>query len=201
MLDLEAQKQLVGCNDDSCLAEIADSLGVDGVVIGSIARLESKTVFGLRRIDQREAKTVGQVVEHLTAAQGEEVFAAVGPFVEQLFPEFPLRVGAVRGVSPELALRLNPPPLPPAVFAIVAGAAAVTGLGAAGAAAVNGVLFNQVMALQGQALKQSIDGEAFVEARAASDRWAVAAVALAAASGVLAVGAGGVALFTDWRGE
>ena len=201
MLDLESQKQLLGCGDDSCVAEIADSLGVDGVIIGSIAHLEAQTVFGLRRIDQRDAKTVGQVTERLTSENGEEVLAAVGPFVQKLFPEFPLRAGAVRGVSPEIALLLNPPPLPKPVFYVVAGAAAVTGLAAVGAAAVNSVLIGQVTAQQKTALNQPVDGASFVDLRAASDGWATAAVVLAASAGVLAVSAGGVALFTDWRSE
>lgn len=201
MLDVESQKQLSGCADDSCLADIADSLGVDGVVIGSIARLNEQVVFGLRRIDQREAKTLGQVTERLTSANGEEVLAAIGPSTEKLFGEFPLRAGAVRGVSPEIALRLNPPPLSPTVFFVVAGSAAVVGVAAAGAAAVNAVLYGQATTLQETALTQPVPGKAVVDARAASDGWAVAAVALAATAGVLAASSGGVALFTDWRGE
>ncbi len=42
VLGLERQKQLVGCSEDgvSCMAELANALGVDGVVSGEIARLE-----------------------------------------------------------------------------------------------------------------------------------------------------------------
>src|SRR5207253_3240205 len=38
-LDMEAQKQLVGCSSESCVAEIAEALGVDGVVIGQLAQV------------------------------------------------------------------------------------------------------------------------------------------------------------------
>ena len=64
MLDLESQKQLVGCVDDSCLSEIAAALGADIVVVGSLARVGADSVFGARRIDQRSA-AVSKQVDHL----------------------------------------------------------------------------------------------------------------------------------------
>lgn len=42
MLGLERQKQLMGCSSESssCTAELADALGVDGIVTGSIGRFD-----------------------------------------------------------------------------------------------------------------------------------------------------------------
>ncbi|MDP2343153.1 MAG: hypothetical protein Q8O67_19505 [Deltaproteobacteria bacterium] len=129
MLDLEAQKQLIGCDDESCLAEISAALGVDVVVTGGLAAVGGEHFFTLKRIQQKDATVGGQVSEHLTPGNGEEFLGVVGPAVAALFPELPLKPGRVRGVSPELLVRLNPPPLPPWVFWTGVG---VTGVGVVG---------------------------------------------------------------------
>lgn len=40
VLGLERQKQLLGCRDDSCIAELAGALGVSDVVNGELARVD-----------------------------------------------------------------------------------------------------------------------------------------------------------------
>src|SRR5690242_5299342 len=44
LMGLERQRQLVGCAADSnnCLAELANALGVDGLLVGDVARLGSR---------------------------------------------------------------------------------------------------------------------------------------------------------------
>lgn len=138
MLALESDKQLSGCGDDSCLAEIGDALGVDGLVVGQLLDLDGSSVFVLRRIDQRNAKVVGSVQKRLDAADGEEFLAAVGPAVAELFPEYTLRKGQTRGVDPQVALLVNPPPLQPWLFWTTFGTSVATGVasGTLGALAV-----------------------------------------------------------------
>ncbi len=42
LLGMERQREMLGCNEgNSCIAEIASALGVDGVVLGEAAKLES----------------------------------------------------------------------------------------------------------------------------------------------------------------
>ncbi len=133
MLDLEAQKELVGCSDESCLSEIADSLGVDGLVIGNVARLEGDTIIGLKRLDQRKGGVVGTASKRLKTVDGSELLAAVGPLVAEAFPDIPLRPGTRRGVDPAIVLRLNPPPVPAWAYwsdAVATGAVAVAGASA-----------------------------------------------------------------------
>jgi hypothetical protein len=55
MLDLEAQKQLAGCSESSCIAEIAAALGADILVVGSVNRVDDGAVFALKRLEQIEA--------------------------------------------------------------------------------------------------------------------------------------------------
>lgn len=201
MLDMEAQKQIVGCSDESCAAEIAEALGVDGIVIGNLAVIAGQRVFGLRRIDQREAKTLGQVSQRLDDAGGEEFLAAIGPAVAQLFAEFPLRAGVERGVPKAVGMRLNPPPLPPAVFWTVAGTTAAVGVTTAAVLGVNVATWRQnTVKLANATASNPADGRELKSEQDLIDQtfWA----SLALGSGV-ALGTGAatvVALFTDWNG-
>jgi hypothetical protein len=125
MLDLEAQKQILGCGEEqSCLADIAGAVGADVLIVGGIVDLNGERVVGLKRIEQKSASVTQQVSQRLQVQGGEEVLALVGPAIEQLFPDLPLRDGETRGVAPELALRLNPPPLP---LGALVGAGVATG--------------------------------------------------------------------------
>ena len=139
MLDHEANKQSLGCADESCLAEIADALGVDMLIIGTLAKVSNQHVFGMRLVDQRNAKVAAQVNRRFEAAGGEGFLAAVGPAVAELFPDRPLRPGTSRGVPKEVALKLNPPPLKPWMFwSTTAGAGALAMLTAVAATATLG---------------------------------------------------------------
>lgn len=80
LLGLERQKQLLGCTEASsaCMAELASALGVDGVVTGSVGKLEKSyrvNVSIVAAIDGRtlsahsgRAGTSEELVEELTSA-------------------------------------------------------------------------------------------------------------------------------------
>lgn len=55
LLDLEAQKQLAGCSDDSCMAQIGAALGVDELIGGSVAKVGESWLVGLRKVDVKSA--------------------------------------------------------------------------------------------------------------------------------------------------
>jgi hypothetical protein len=56
VLGLERQKALLGCSDgsSSCLAEIAGALGVDGVVVGNVARFGGDYAVTLKVVSARD---------------------------------------------------------------------------------------------------------------------------------------------------
>ncbi len=60
VLGLERQKQLMGCGDDqgSCLAELAGALGVDGILIGSVARTSAGFACNLKVVASSSGKTL-----------------------------------------------------------------------------------------------------------------------------------------------
>jgi hypothetical protein len=117
MLELEADKASLGCEgDSSCLAEIADALGADVLIVGRMSKVGTEHVFAVRRIDQARAAVDGAFTDRLQPSGGEEFLAAIGPAVEQLLPDVPMRPGMKRGVSEKVLLRLRPPPLQPWTF-------------------------------------------------------------------------------------
>jgi hypothetical protein len=201
MLSHEANKQFMGCEEnEACLAEIAGALGVDELVSGSLSKVEGSHVMVIRRIDQNRAKVVGTVDKRLKAESGQEFLAAVGPSVEELFPEYPVREGLSRGVPRDVALRLDPPPLPKWVFWTSAGAAA--------ASAVAGGLFaylandseKQWNDTVSSGAQGGVSGETLVDIGNTAESRAKTANVFFISSGVLAVSAGVIALFTDWHG-
>jgi hypothetical protein len=198
MLSHEVNKQFMGCEEnEACLAEIAGALGVDELVSGSLSKVDQNHVMVIRRIDQNRAKVVGTVDKRLKAESGQEFLAAVGPSVEELFPEYQLREGTTRGVPRSVALRLDPPPLPKWAFYTTAGAAAAT-LAAGGLFAY---LAHDAENQWDQEVQQSVvEGDQLVRIGDRATSRAHTANALFITSGVLAVGAGVMALFTDWHG-
>lgn len=137
MLDHEAQQQLLGCSESSCLAEIAEALGADVLITGSLIAVDKQVQVAWKRIEPRTASVTQTFTRNvlLTTGDGEvtgasagaeEVLSLIGAAVEQLFPDLPLRANMKRGVDPAIARRLNPPPLDPWVLQTTAVSSAVS---------------------------------------------------------------------------
>lgn len=198
LLDVEATKQLAGCTEESCLAGIADALGADAVVSVDVAVLEGQTVVALKRIDQRNGEVAHAFQRRLESAGGEELLAVVGPAVEELFPDVNLRAGTRRGVSPELALRLNPPPLEPWVFYSLAG---VSGAALVASAAFYAASFGFAGALQDELKNDVSSGPVVTAAQDAGEGTQTAAVVAVAVGAVVGGGAAASFFFTDFDGD
>jgi len=61
LLDAEAEKQLLGCDDTGCLAEIAGALDVEMMVAGAVTPLGEGSVITLQLINQRYANVMNRV--------------------------------------------------------------------------------------------------------------------------------------------
>lgn len=200
MLSFEQQRQLLGCDASACFAEIGGALGVDELVTGSIGSLGESQILTLRRVDMKAAVVRASVTHRFKSGDGEEFLALVGPAIAELFADYPLRPGRVRGVSQELVSRLNPPPLPTWAFYSTAGTA--------GAAAVVGGVFaalfidaqNQYRALAQQSLTEPVRGSDLATLATRAGTNATAANVAFATAGALALAAGVEAFFTDWNG-
>ncbi|MCC7074270.1 MAG: hypothetical protein IT383_23390 [Deltaproteobacteria bacterium] len=165
MLSLEADKQLAGCDEaESCLAEIADAIGADNLITGTLARVGGDHVMGFKRIAQAEARAVGGFNKRVPAGNGEEFLAEIGPAVAELFPDVALREGQVRGVSKEAARRLSPPPLPPWVLPAGLATSGVVLVAACGAALLQALSQQEYTALAEESAQHVVGGRSLVAA-------------------------------------
>jgi hypothetical protein len=58
MIDLEAQKQALGCDEESCLAELGGALGVPYMLAAHLAKIGSRYVVTMKVISIEETKVV-----------------------------------------------------------------------------------------------------------------------------------------------
>lgn len=202
LLAIEANRQAAGCSEESsCLSEIADALGADVVVSGTIASLDGARVISLKRLDQKTASVAAAFDERLVKADGEELLAVIGPAVEKLFADLPVRQGETRGVAPEKARLLHPPPLP--VWSTVAAGSSAIVVG--GAALTAGLIAANLAATTQSDLDKSssdarVDGALVLERQSQFQTLAVVSNALTAGAVVVAIAAGVMVPFTDWSG-
>jgi len=80
LLGVEQTRQMLGCTETGCMAEIGGALGADRVVHGSLGRVGDSLVVNLSALDPRRATAVASVSERLRGA-GEETFLDVLPSI------------------------------------------------------------------------------------------------------------------------
>lgn len=201
MLSFEYHRRMLGCQaDEACLAEISGALGTDEMLNAAVVVDGQSATFDLKRVNMRAAKVTAADQRRLARANGEELLGAIGPAVQNLFPDRSLKAGRTRGVDKEVALRLNPPPLPRWPFFATAGAAAA----ALAAGATFGYLANdsrhQYSTLANRSLTEPVSGNQLRDLQSTASQRARTANLLFVAGGVLGLAAGVEAFFTDWHG-
>lgn len=87
MLSHEQQKQLIGCSDDSCMAQIGGALGARHLIAGQVGKLGSLHILTLKLIDTKEAKVANRASLKLKAI--EEAADAIGPMTDTLLGSKP----------------------------------------------------------------------------------------------------------------
>ncbi len=84
MLNFEEAKQGMGCDDDSCFAEIGNALGVQYLVTGTIGQLDETYMLTMKVIDIRKGKVIGREHENFVGP-AEGLLPAVRFVVRRLF--------------------------------------------------------------------------------------------------------------------
>jgi hypothetical protein len=59
-MDIETQKEAMGCDTESCLAEIAGALGADYVAYGTVGSLGNSTLVTVNLYHHKESKSLGR---------------------------------------------------------------------------------------------------------------------------------------------
>ncbi len=98
LLSHERDKQIAGCAEQSCLADVADALGADVVVQARVGKIDGGYAVSLSAIDAQKAATFARVDERWG---GEPLLLldVIAPAVDKLFPNL--------GPKPEGALVLD----------------------------------------------------------------------------------------------
>jgi hypothetical protein len=202
MLGFERQRTLLGCgSSDECLAEIGGALGVDELVMPQLTVLSHEYALTVRRVDLRKARPLGSDVRRFEQRDGEELLVVIGPVVAALYPTTPLKEGQTRGVDKEVIRRLNPPPLPRWAFFATAGGALAVGAGGGVSAYLMKSAQDDYNAQARASLTSPAQGSALKALETKAQSRAKLANGLFIGAGVLALGAGLEAIFTDWRGD
>jgi len=86
LFDLEAEKQLYGCEEESCLEEIAGALDADYLITGQVGRMGNRIIVHLAMIDAKSAQVASRVIVK-ARTQGELPYKLRGG-VHTLLQEF-----------------------------------------------------------------------------------------------------------------
>jgi len=201
MLAFEQQRQLLGCGDENCLAEIGGALGVDELVTIQLTLTADKYSLSMRRMNMRRAKMVAAEQKVFEQRDGEELLAIVGPMVEALFPDRQLKEGKVRGVEAAVIQRLNPPPLPRWVFvATTVAAVAAAGVGGGFSLAQNDN-YSRWQSKRDESLTKLVEGSELVSLQQSTESNYQNSIIFYGVAGGLAVVAAVEAFFTDWHND
>ena len=124
VLGLERQKQLLGCSESGCLAELAGALGVDGLLTGSLVKTSAGWLVTLKVVRTRDG---GTWLTATTRARTEEELQG---FLDRTAGEFrgQLQLGAP-GLPAVAAAPAPPSPLVPWIPAMAGGAVLLGGVG------------------------------------------------------------------------
>ena len=88
MLDVEAQKQALDCDDSSCLLEIGDALGAELVVYGTMAKLGGIYAISLSVFSTKERHTVERIRVETPSVEGLSgaIASALRPALDRVAP-------------------------------------------------------------------------------------------------------------------
>ncbi len=71
VLQVEQNRQLVGCGEEQCFAKLGDALGAQLLLTGNITRLGGRTVVTLKLIESEAARLRNQLTENLPHDENE----------------------------------------------------------------------------------------------------------------------------------
>jgi hypothetical protein len=85
-LQLEEQKQLLGCTDESCIAEIGGALGVRWVVVGNVSLFGETYLLNLKMMDVGTIKVVAGLSKKVTGGE-DMLIDALGQTARELIAQ------------------------------------------------------------------------------------------------------------------
>jgi TolB-like protein len=109
VLSLDRQKQLLGCQSDSCLAELGGALDVERLITGNVAKLGQSWILHLQLVDARKVATLANSDRRKKGGSIDDVLDELPSMVKELFSGQPAMAAAPPAPPPAPAA---PPPAP-----------------------------------------------------------------------------------------
>lgn len=103
LLAVEREKQQLGCDQVSCLAEVGGALGAARIVNGTINRFGGTYLLALRMVDVRRAQVLAEGTERISSQNEDGLLDAVTRAVHALFPGTPMPARLGVDAVPHLA--------------------------------------------------------------------------------------------------
>ena len=82
---LQKQRQQLGCQDASCLAELGGDLGAKELLTGTLGRVGDTYLLTLRRVDVRRAQVTHEASERIPTSKEAALLTAVDHLTRTLF--------------------------------------------------------------------------------------------------------------------
>jgi hypothetical protein len=90
ILGIERINENLGCDDPSCLAELADLLGAHEIIHGHMGRVEQSLFVSLKRLRRKDGKVLATLSKTVAHRHDIEVFASADLMIRELY-EIPKR--------------------------------------------------------------------------------------------------------------
>jgi len=87
LLGIEKTRQMLGCAEAGCMAEIGGALGADRVVHGSLGRVGASLIVNLSALDPKRGSAAASVSERLRGAEDEAFLDALPAVADALLSE------------------------------------------------------------------------------------------------------------------
>jgi TolB-like protein len=96
VIGFEKQKQLLSCESQSCVAELAGAMGVDYVLTGTLGRLGNSWLFNITLVSTHSAEVQARISRRIPGTE-EALLEAMDSVVAELFKQMP---GAAAAAAP-----------------------------------------------------------------------------------------------------
>lgn len=99
MLGMERQKQLIGCADDStsCMTELANALGTDGILLGDLGKIGSRYQLNIKVMSSKDAQLLATYRKGIDSE--DDLLAELTRAAETLVPELNRKLRGDSGVA------------------------------------------------------------------------------------------------------
>lgn len=84
IIGVERQKQMMGCDQQSCIAELAGALGADYLFIGNLGKLGNSYLVNIKLVRSNQGMLVSGVSRRVQGETDEALLDAVIPAVDEL---------------------------------------------------------------------------------------------------------------------